>query len=145
MPSRLRVSRGGLAQAFERVAKKAEPTYEKLVERIRASPSVTPDETGSKVGGQLWWMWAFSSAAMTVYSIQAGRGFEQAALVLGTEYDGFLVREGGIVYRGFSQAIHQTCFGTPGAALPGNDGRGSVLRHGRRSQPKSPRSSGGVG
>ena len=45
----LRVSRGGLA--FERVAKKAEPTYEKLVEQIRGSPSVTPDETGWKVGG----------------------------------------------------------------------------------------------
>ncbi|MGC2766053.1 MAG: transposase, partial [Candidatus Acidiferrum sp.] len=105
----LRVSRGGLAQAFERVAKKAEPTYEKLVERIRGSPSVTPDETGWKVGGQLWWMWAFSSAAVTVYSIQPGRGFEQAAVVLGTEYDGFLVRDGWIVYRGFSQAIHQTC------------------------------------
>jgi transposase len=40
----LRVSRGGLAPAFERVAKKAEPTYEKRVERIRGSPSVTPDE-----------------------------------------------------------------------------------------------------
>jgi transposase len=105
----LRVSRGGLAQAFERVAKKAEPTYEKLVERIRGSPSVTPDETGWEVGGQLWWMWAFSSAAVTVYSIQPGRGFEQAAVVLGTEYDGFLVRDGWIVYRGFSQAIHQTC------------------------------------
>jgi transposase len=105
----LRVSRGGLAQAFERVAKKAEPTYKKLVERIRGSPSVTPDETGWKVGGQLWWMWAFSSAAVTVYSIQPGRGFEQAAVVLGTEYDGFLVRDGWIVYRGFSQAIHQTC------------------------------------
>lgn len=43
------------------------------------------------------------------HSIQPGRGFEQAAVVLGTEYDGFLVRDGWIVYRGFSQAIHQTC------------------------------------
>jgi len=104
-----RVSRGGLAQAFARVAKKAEPTYEKLVEQIRGSPSVTPDETGWKVGGQLWWMWAFSSAAVTVYSIQPGRGFEQAVAVLGAEYDGFLVRDGWIVYRSFSRAIHQTC------------------------------------
>ena len=57
----LRVSRGGLAQAFQRVAKKAEPTYQELVQQIRGSPSVTPDETGWKVGGQLWWMWAFCS------------------------------------------------------------------------------------
>ena len=105
----LRVSRGGLAQAFARVAKKAEPTYENLMEQIRGSPSVTADETGWKVAGQLWWMWAFSSAAVTVYSIQSGRGFEQAVVVLGAEFDGFLVRDGWIVYRGFSQAIHQTC------------------------------------
>jgi transposase len=42
----LPVSRGGLAQAFQRVARKAEPTYLELVQNIRGSPSVTPDETG---------------------------------------------------------------------------------------------------
>jgi transposase len=70
----LQISRGGLAQAFERAARKAEPTYEKLVQQIRGSPSATPDETGWKVSGRLWWMWAFSSDQLTVYSIQAGRG-----------------------------------------------------------------------
>jgi transposase len=105
----LRVSRGGLCQAIERVARKAEPTYEVLRERIRAEPSVTPDETGWKVGGQLWWMWACSSPEMTVYAIQAGRGFQQAAAVLGEGYDGFLVRDGWSVYRQFGKAVHQTC------------------------------------
>jgi transposase len=105
----LRVSRAGLCQALERLARKAEPTYEALVEQVRASPSVTPDETGWKVGGQLWWMWAFSSSQVTVYSIQPGRGFEQAATVLGVGFEGFLVRDGWIVYRDFSQAMHQTC------------------------------------
>jgi len=105
----LRVSRGGLAQAFARTARKAEPTYEKLVQHIRGSPSVTPDETGWKVGGRLWWMWAFSSERLTVYSIQPGRGYEQAAAILGADFDGFLVRDGWIVYRGFTRAVHQTC------------------------------------
>ena len=105
----LRVSRGGLCQAMERVARKAEPTYAVLRERIRAEPSVTPDETGWKVGGQRWWMWAFSSPEMTVYAIQPGRGFEQAAAVLGEGFEGFLVRDGWSVYRQFAQALHQTC------------------------------------
>jgi hypothetical protein len=48
---RLRMSRVGLAQAFQRAARKAEPTYEKLVQQIGASPSVTPGGTGWKVGG----------------------------------------------------------------------------------------------
>lgn len=96
----LRVSRGGLAQAFQRVARKSQPTYAKLVEEIRGSPRVTPDETGWKVGGRRWWMWAFSSDKLTVYSIQPGRGYEQARVVLGEDFDGFLVRDGWAVYRG---------------------------------------------
>jgi transposase len=125
----LSVSRGGLSQAFARVARKAEPTYQELVQQIRVSPSVTPDETGWKVGGKLWWMWAFSSDRVTVYSIQPGRGYEQATAVLGDNFDGFLVRDGWAVYRRFTQAAHQTCVahllrrcremleaGTPGAA-----------------------------
>lgn len=105
----LQVSRGGLCQALARLARKAEPTYRSLVERIRAAPSVTPDETGWKVGGQLWWMWAFSSPEVTVYAIQAGRGFPQAAALLGEDFSGFLVRDGWSVYRQFAHAFHQTC------------------------------------
>ena len=105
----LPVSRGGLAQAFQRVARKAEPTYLELVRQIRGSPSVTPDETGWKVGGKLWWMWAFSSDQVTVYSIQPGRGYDQAMAILGADFDGFLVRDGWAVYRRFTHAVHQTC------------------------------------
>ncbi len=105
----LRVSRGGLAQTFQRVARKSEPTYEKLIEQIRGSRSVTPDEADWKVGGRLWWMWAFSSDKLTVYSIQPGRGYEQASVILGEDFDGFLVRDGWAVYWRFAQAMHQTC------------------------------------
>jgi transposase len=105
----LRVSRGGLCQAMERVAEKAEPTYQALVEQVRGSPSVTPDETGWKVGGQLWWMWVFSTPQVTVYAIQPGRGFEQAARVLGADFAGFLVRDGWAAYRRFLHALHQSC------------------------------------
>ena len=105
----LGVSRGGLCQALERVAEKAEPTYQALVEHVRGSPSVTPDETGWKVGGQLWWMWVFSTPQVTVYAIQPGRGFEQAARVLGADFAGFLVRDGWAAYRRFLHALHQSC------------------------------------
>jgi transposase len=105
----LQVSRGGLCQAMARVARKAEPTYEALIEEVRRSASVTPDETGWRVGGKLWWMWAFSTSQVTVYSIQPGRGFEQAATVLGADFAGFLVRDGWSIYRQFVQALHQTC------------------------------------
>jgi transposase len=105
----IQLSPGGLCQAVQRVARKAEPTYQALVETIRCEPSVTPDETGWKVGGRLWWMWAFVSSQVTVYAILPGRGFEQAAVVLGADFDHFLVRDGWGIYRQFTQAFHQTC------------------------------------
>lgn len=105
----LRVSRGGLCQGLARMARKAAPSYAALIQHLRGSPSVTPDETGWKVGGRLWWMWAFSTAQVTVYCIQEGRGFEQAAWVLGADYAGFLVRDGWSVYRQFVHAYHQSC------------------------------------
>lgn len=105
----LEVTRGGLCQAIARAGRKAEPTYQAMLERIRGSPMVTPDETGWKVGGRLWWLWAFATPDLTVYAIQAGRGFAQAAAVLGKDFAGQLVRDGWIVYLQFRQALHQTC------------------------------------
>jgi len=105
----LRMSRGGLCQAIARVAGKAQPSYEVLMRRIRSEPSVTADETGWKVAGHLHWAWVFVSRRMTVYSIQPGRGYEQAKVVLGDDFAGFLVRDGWNGYRGFTGAVHQSC------------------------------------
>jgi hypothetical protein len=56
-------------------------------------------------------MWAFSTSQVAVYAIQPGRGFEQAAMVLGADFAGFLVRDGWSIYRQFTHALHQTCLG----------------------------------
>jgi transposase len=105
----LQMSRGGVCQAVARVARKAEPSYQVLVHRIRSEPSVTADETGWKVGGHLHWAWVFVSSRITVYSIQPGRGYEQAKVILGDDFDGFLVRDGWNGYRRFTDAVHQSC------------------------------------
>lgn len=105
----LRVSRSGLCRAIARAGQKAEPTYQRLVRQLRRSPAVTPDETGWKVGGRLWWLWVFATPERTVYAIQPGRGFRQAAAVLGEQFAGLLVHDGWRVYEQFTQAQHQTC------------------------------------
>lgn len=105
----LKVSRSGLCRAIARLGAKAAPTYQALLKRIRGEPNVTPDETGWKVGARLWWMWVFTSVRLTVYAILPGRGFEQAATVLGVDFAGFLTRDGWGVYRQFLQALHQSC------------------------------------
>ncbi len=105
----LSVTPGGLVQALQRAARRAQPTYAALIDQIRGSPVVTPDETGWKVGGHLQWLWAFVSPETTVYAIQPGRGFEEAATILGADYAGVLVRDGWAPYRRFTAAAHQTC------------------------------------
>jgi transposase len=105
----LTVTRGGLVQAVHRAAQAATPTYGLLVQTVRGSPVVTPDETSWKVGGHLHWLWAFATPETTVYAIQAGRGFAQAAHILGADYAGVLQRDGWAPYRQFRHAAHQTC------------------------------------
>lgn len=105
----LTVTRSGLVHAVHRAARQARPTYEALCARVRGSPMVSPDETGWKVAGLLQWLWAFATPDTTVYRIQPGRGFDEAAAVLGSDFDGVLVRDGWAPYRQFSAAAHQTC------------------------------------
>jgi transposase len=105
----LTVTRGGLVHAVHRAARQTQPTYEALCATVRASPVVTPDETGWKVGGHPYWLWAFATSDTTAYAIEDGRGFAQAARMLGAEYAGVLQRDGWAPYRQFVHAAHQTC------------------------------------
>jgi transposase len=105
----LRVRPSGVTHALHRAARQAAPTYAALRDQIRGSPVVSPDETSWKVGGRLWWLWVFATARTVVYAIQDGRGFDEAAAVLGAEFDGVLVRDGWAPYRRFDRAAHQTC------------------------------------
>lgn len=105
----LRVRPSGVTHALHRAARQAAPTYTALREQIRGSPVVSPDETSWKVGGRLWWLWVFATARTVVYAIQDGRGFDEAAAVLGAAFDGVLVRDGWAPYRQFDLAAHQSC------------------------------------
>jgi hypothetical protein len=79
----LTITCGGLVHAVRRAARQAEPTNDALCETIRGSPVVSLDETGWKVDAHLQWLWGFATPDTTVYAIQPGRGFEEAAAVLG--------------------------------------------------------------
>ena len=104
----LQVTPGGLAHVLHRAARSAEPAYTELCEQVRNAPVVTPDETGWRVGGERHWLWVFTTPDTTVYAICPGRGFDDAATVLGTDYAGVLVRDGWAPYRCYD-GLHQTC------------------------------------
>jgi transposase len=105
----LRVARSTLCRALLRTASKSQSIYQELVETIRTSPVVYPDESGWREGGVRAWLWAFTNRHETVYSIARGRGFAEASAILGKQYAGTLVADGWAPYRRFVQAMHQTC------------------------------------
>jgi len=105
----LQVTPGGVSQAIARAARRCQPTYQALVQGVRASPVVAGDETGWRVGGARAWLWAFVGGQVTVYRIAHGRGYTDAAAVLGEGYAGVLERDGWAPYRRFQHATHQSC------------------------------------
>jgi transposase len=105
----LKVSRSALCRALMRLGEKAAPTYERMVVEARSSLVNHLDETGWRVAGHLEWLWVAVSEHVTVYTILPGRGFEQAASLLGEDYEGFLNHDGWAPYYRFTDAYHQTC------------------------------------
>jgi transposase len=105
----LEMSRSGICRAIQRVARKAEATWHALGEAARRSQLAHMDETGWKVDAQLRWLWAVVTEQITYCAILPGRGFAQAASILGAEYAGWLIHDGLPLYYRFLKAAHQSC------------------------------------
>jgi transposase len=105
----LRMSRSGICRAIQRVARKAEATWHALRDAARRSALAHMDETGWKVQAQLHWLWAVVTDQITFCEILPGRGFAEAAAILGEEYAGWLIHDGLQIYYKFLQAAHQSC------------------------------------
>ena len=58
-------ARSTLCRAMQRLARRAKPTRDALVEALRASPVVYADETGWKQGGRRVWLWVFTNLRET--------------------------------------------------------------------------------
>jgi len=105
----LKLSPGGLAQGLKRMAGKLEPTYEKLVVRLRDGPYVHSDETSWWVGGPGYWLWVFADKSTTVYRVAQGRGRQVLAEALGEAFDGVLVSDCLAIYDDFNP-LQQKCY-----------------------------------
>jgi len=105
----LMVSRSGICRAVQRLGTKAAPTYTALQQAVRTSLLVWIDETGWRVAARLHWLWVAVTEEVTVFAIQPGRGFDEAAALLGADYDGFLHHDGWRPYYTFPHAFHQSC------------------------------------
>jgi len=84
----LHLGRSTVARADERLANHLEPTYQRLILRLRDSEVVHVDETGWKVAGQNAWLWVFTNDSLSVYTIDPTRAHEVVERVLGDDFAG---------------------------------------------------------
>jgi len=105
----LDLSRSGACRTMLRVARRCKPAYQAIVQHVRQSPSIVPDETGWRIGGLLAWLHVAVGVGATAYLIHRRRGYEAAMELIGPDYDGFMIHDGWSPYMRFTNATHQTC------------------------------------
>jgi transposase len=81
-------------RAEQRLAERAQPTYQLLLDALRQAQVIHADETGWRIGRQNAWLWVFSSKTTTIYAIRRSRGHDVPEEILGADFDGYLVVDG---------------------------------------------------
>jgi len=107
----IELSRGGSCQILLRAARRCERSYQAIVNQVRTSPWIVPDETGWRVGGHSAWLHTAVSESAVAYRIATERGFEASARLIGPDYARTLIHDGYASYDRFWRASHQTCLG----------------------------------
>jgi hypothetical protein len=89
----LSVSPGGIVKQVKRLARWLEGKYQDLLRQMRASDQVHVDETGWRIDGKNFWLWAFTDPTFTLYHVDASRGGKVPLKLLGRGYDGTVVAD----------------------------------------------------
>jgi transposase len=89
----LNVSAGGIVKQIKRLAKWLDGKYQDLLRRMRASDQVHVDETGWRIDGKNFWLWAFTDPTFTLYHVDASRGGKVPLKLLGRAYGGTVVAD----------------------------------------------------
>ncbi|MBI2190901.1 MAG: IS66 family transposase, partial [Planctomycetes bacterium] len=89
----IEVTTGGLAQAFQRLALGLADEVRAIDDKMEESEAVHADETGARVDGESWWMWAFVTRCLASFRVDPSRGSEVIFRVLGEHFLGVLVSD----------------------------------------------------
>jgi transposase len=105
------LTRGASAQIVLRAAERLEPADQEVRQEVKASPTLTPDETGWRVGGQPAWLHAWVGERATAYAIDRQRSACVLERLIGIDWSGKMTHDGFSSYDRFSKAKHQQCLG----------------------------------
>jgi transposase len=89
----LSVSAGGLVKQLKRLARWLDGKYQELIRQMRASEHVHADETGWRIDGKNFWLWAFTDPTFTLYHVDESRGGKVPLKLLGKSFGGTVVAD----------------------------------------------------
>lgn len=104
----MQISAAGLVKQIKRLARWLNDKYQDLIARMRASPHVYVDETGWRIDGRNFWLWAFTDPTFTLYHVDESRGGKVPLKFLGQAYGGVVVADFYSAYNGLT-APKQRC------------------------------------
>ncbi len=104
------VSPGGLTLAWKNLALLLEAHYQAIGKTIRQSAVLHADETGWRVNGVTFWLWAFATQQYCYYLIDRHRGAVVVKQVLGLLFPGILITDFWGAYNAIEALAKQKCF-----------------------------------
>jgi transposase len=104
------VSPGGLTLAWKNLATLLEGQYAAIGQNIRHSAVLHADETGWRINGVTFWLWAFATRQYCYYLIDRRRGAAVVKQVLGTLFPGILITDFWGAYNAIETLAKQRCY-----------------------------------
>jgi hypothetical protein len=89
----LSISAGGLVKQIKRLSRWLDGKYQDLIRQMRASPHVHVDETGWRIDGKNFWLWAFTDPTFTLYHVDESRGGKVPLKLLGKAFGGTVIAD----------------------------------------------------
>ena len=104
------VSPGGLTLAWKKLAELLEAPYAAIGKTIRQRAVLHADETGWRINGVTFWLWAFATQHYCYYLIDRRRGATVVKAVLGTLFPGILITDFWGAYNAIEALAKQRCY-----------------------------------
>jgi transposase len=108
--SSLKITAGGLTQAWKKLAFLLEPLYDEIGRRVSQSAVLSADETGWRLNGITHWLWGFATSTFCYYRITKSRASPVVKEVLGRFFQGILICDFWGAYNKISALAKQRCF-----------------------------------
>lgn len=106
---RLDISTSGISRLLARAATLLTPVADEILDDVRSGFQIWADETGWRVRGVLWWLWAFANPSSAYYHASPNRGSPVVARILGSVFAGVLITDAWAAYNVLDCLGRQTC------------------------------------